>query len=68
MNQVLSPFHNCQKDIKSNGRLVTDQIRGEIFCQECGLVLKERIRVQDFEDNVYSPERYLTSRLEKMKK
>jgi transcription initiation factor TFIIIB Brf1 subunit/transcription initiation factor TFIIB len=47
MEQMLSLFHNCPKDVKTKGRLVTDQARGEIFCQECGRVLKERIVTQE---------------------
>lgn len=57
MEQMLSLFHNCQNDIKK-GRLITDQARGEVFCQDCGKVLKERIVAQDYEKNVHSVEYY----------
>lgn len=49
MEQMLSIFHYCPKDVKTKGRLVTDKTRGEIFCQECGRVLKERIITRDNE-------------------
>ncbi|MFB5631396.1 MAG: hypothetical protein ACE5RN_07395 [Nitrosopumilaceae archaeon] len=52
MQQQLSLFHHCPKDIKTKGRIVTDQTRGEIFCQKCGRVLKEKIDTKDNEKNV----------------
>ena len=61
MEQTLSLYHNCI-DNKTKGRLVTDQSRGEIFCQECGRVLKERIISQDHEKNVHSLEQYLSNK------
>ena len=52
MELMLSLFHYCLKDIKTKDRSVTDQTREEIFCQECGRVLKERIVTRHYEKNV----------------
>lgn len=62
MEQMLSLFHNCPNSINTKGRLVTDQSRGEIYCQECGNVLKERIVVQDYEKISHSLEHYFSGK------
>jgi len=56
---MLDLFHKCQNDKKSKGRLIMDQICGEIFCQECGFVVKERITSQDYEKNAHLLEQYV---------
>ena len=54
----MSSFHNCGNETKKG--IVTDQARGEIICQDCGKVLKERIVSQDQEKSVHTLEQYLS--------
>lgn len=61
MEQALSFYHNCQENNITQGRLVTDQARGEILCQNCGKVFKERIVSRDREKTVHSFEQFLST-------
>ena len=57
LNSALS--HHCFTGIK-NASIITDEVRGEIFCSNCGLVIADRIMDSGNGNPVYSKEDYLS--------
>lgn len=54
--QTVQQIHNCtpNKDV-----LVTDEIRGEIFCEHCGLVMAEKMLSNQQGERVFTKEQYI---------
>lgn len=52
-------YEKCRNDPCSKGPLVTDNVRGEVLCGKCGLVLVEKSEDTGPESRRHDPEGYL---------
>lgn len=58
MNQTTYVDHECND--KNNQNLVTDEIRGEILCGTCGLVLADKIADTSSDRRSFTKEQYMS--------
>lgn len=56
MSLSIRQIHNCSFNQDS---LVTDEIRGEVFCEHCGLVVAEKMLNNQQGERTFSKEQYL---------